>query len=52
MQKKPSFWDSEYFVAEPDNWHLKEGAPKEIVEEFKKYMNKTKMDKTVLKNNN
>ena len=35
---KPDFVDSPYFVAEEDNWHLKEGAPKEVVEEFEKFM--------------
>lgn len=35
---KPSFVDSPYFVWEVDNWHLKEGAPDEVVEEFEKYM--------------
>ena len=32
------FMESEYFVAEVDNWHLKEGAPQEIVDEFNEYM--------------
>lgn len=36
--KMPKFFDSEWFVAEPDNWHLKEGAPEEIVKEFEEYM--------------
>ena len=34
----PDFFTSEWFVPEPDNWHLKEGAPPEIVEEFEAYM--------------
>ena len=34
----PKFFTSEYFVPEPDNWHLKEGAPPEVVEEFEAYM--------------
>ena len=34
----PKFFESEYFVDEPGNWHLKPGAPKEVVDEFKKYM--------------
>lgn len=34
----PKFFKSEYFVCEVDNWHLKEGAPKDIVEEFEKWM--------------
>lgn len=35
---KPKFVDSPYFVPEEDNWHLKEGAPEEIVKEFEEYM--------------
>ena len=34
----PKFYDSPYFVDEPGNWHLKPGAPAEVVEEFEKYM--------------
>ena len=34
----PKFYDSPYFVDEPGNWHLKPGAPPEIVEEFNKFM--------------
>lgn len=37
-QAMPKFFNSEWFVPESDNWHLKEGAPKEIVEEFEEYM--------------
>lgn len=37
-QDMPSFWNSPYFVPEPDNWHLKEGAPEEIKKEFEEYM--------------
>lgn len=36
---RPSFMDSPYFVMEEDNWHLKEGAPAELVKEFNDYMN-------------
>lgn len=36
---KPKFIDSPYFVGEPYNWHLKPGAPKEVVDEFEAYMN-------------
>ena len=36
----PKFFDSEWFVDEPGNWHLKEGAPEEIVKEFEAYMAK------------
>lgn len=35
---KPKFVDSPYFVPEEDNWHLKEGAPEEVVKEFEEYM--------------
>ena len=34
----PKFVNSPYFVEEPDNWHLKEGAPEEIKKEFEDYM--------------
>ncbi|APH04770.1 hypothetical protein [Bacillus weihaiensis] len=37
-EKNPEFFMSEYFVDEPGNWHLKEGAPKEIQKEFRTYM--------------
>lgn len=32
------FTESEYFVAENDNWHLKEGAPEDVKKEFEEYM--------------
>ena len=35
----PDFFNSPYFVPEPDNWHLKEGAPKEVQDEFNEFMN-------------
>ena len=35
---KPNFVDSPYFVPEENNWHLKEGAPEEVVKEFEEYM--------------
>ena len=38
MQARPKFWDSPYFVPEPDNWHLKEGAPEDVKKEFEEYM--------------
>ena len=38
----PKFLDSPYFVMEPCNWHLKPGAPKEIVEEFEEFMEEQK----------
>lgn len=34
----PKFMDSPYFVDEPGNWHLKPGAPEEVVKEFNAYM--------------
>lgn len=34
----PKFLDSPYFVDEPGNWHLKPGAPEEVVKEFNAYM--------------
>lgn len=39
---KLDFTNSEYFVAEDGNWHLKDGAPEEIKEEFEEYMRYTK----------
>ncbi len=38
----PDFFTSEWFVPEVDNWHLKEGAPPEVVEEFEAYMKRLK----------
>ena len=35
---RPEFLDSPYFVPEVDNWHLKPGAPEEVVKEFEEYM--------------
>lgn len=34
---RPKFVDSEYFVPEMFNWHLKEGAPENVVREFEEY---------------
>lgn len=34
----PSFFTSEYFVPEPDNWHLKEDAPEDVKKEFEEWM--------------
>lgn len=39
---RPDFFNSPYFVPEPDNWHLKPGAPPEIVKEFEEYMKRDK----------
>lgn len=35
---RPKFMDSPYFVMEEDNWHLKEGAPEDVVKEFNEFM--------------
>jgi len=34
----PDFFESEWFVPETDNWHLKPGAPKELQDEFDAWM--------------
>ena len=34
----PDFFTSEYFVPEPDNWHLKEDAQQELKDQFEKWM--------------
>ena len=34
----PKFYDSPFFVDEPGNWHLKPGAPEEVVKEFQNFM--------------
>ena len=36
--KAPKFIDSKYFVDEPDNWHLKPGAPVDVQKEFDAWM--------------
>ena len=36
--ERPDFIDSPYFVMEIGNWHLKDGAPEEVVEEFNRFM--------------
>lgn len=38
----PNFFTSPFFVDEVDNWHLKDGAPPEVVEEFNAYMKRQK----------
>lgn len=38
----PAFFTSPYFVPDPDNWHLKPGAPKEIQDEFDQWMQERK----------
>lgn len=37
-KKLPDFVKSEYFVAEPGNWHLKEGASLELQKELTHYI--------------
>lgn len=41
--ERPKFMDSPYFVPEPNNWHLKEGAPEEVQKEFKEFMETLKL---------
>lgn len=36
--RKPNFLNSPYFVGEPGNWHLKPGAPADVVQEFNDFM--------------
>jgi len=36
---RPNFIDSPYFVMEQNNWHLKDGAPEDVVKEFNEYNN-------------
>lgn len=36
--ERPDFMDSPYFVMEIGNWHLKPGAPEEVVKEFEQFM--------------
>lgn len=36
--ERPDFMDSPYFVMEIGNWHLKPGAPEEVVKEFEEFM--------------
>ena len=35
---KPKFVDSPYFVGEMNNWNVLDGAPKEVVKEYKALM--------------
>lgn len=42
---RPKFMDSPYFVMEEDNWHLKEGAPADVVKEFNEFMDELNADK-------
>lgn len=36
--RQPNFLNSPYFVGEPGNWHLKPGAPPEVIQEFNDFM--------------
>lgn len=47
-QGMPSFWNSPYFVPEPDKWHLTDDAPEEIREEFEKYMKESEDEKNII----
>lgn len=49
VTETPKFIDSPYFVDEPGNWHLKPGAPPEVVEEFNKFMKATETEKPTQK---
>ena len=43
--ERPRFMDSPYFVMEPNNWHLKDGAPESLRKEFDEFMRQTDMTK-------
>ncbi len=36
--RQPDFVNSPFFVDEPGNWHLKPGAPADVVEEFNEFL--------------
>ena len=38
MEDDMKFIESPYFVPEMNNWHLKEGAPQEVIDDFNKFM--------------
>lgn len=42
----PKFYNSPYFVGDLGNWHLKPGAPQDIVDEFENFMGIRKSKKT------
>lgn len=44
MDQMPKFAESPYFVPEMGNWHLKEGAPQEIIDEFNEYMKQSEQN--------
>lgn len=35
---EPNFMSSPFFVCEPDNWHLKPGAPEDVKKQFDAFM--------------
>lgn len=37
-ETRPNFMKSPYFIEEPGNWHLKQGAPKELQKELEGYL--------------
>jgi hypothetical protein len=39
---KPHFAKSPYFVDQPGNWHLSQGAPKKLKTELEDYINSLK----------
>lgn len=41
---RPKFMDSPFFVDDLFNWHLKPGAPADVVKEFNDYMNQDKLE--------
>jgi len=46
-EKSPKFLESEYFVAHPGNWHLKEGAPDDVILEFEEYIKNENLDEGI-----
>lgn len=49
---EPKFLNSPYFVAEPFNWYLKDGAPKEVKKEFENYMKQLNFQNEIKTNKN
>ena len=43
----PKFYNTEWFVGEEDNWHLKEGAPADLVEEMREFRKENYSDENV-----
>lgn len=39
---RPNFIDSEFFVGEVNNWHLKPDAPEDVKKEFLEFMESMK----------